>query len=180
MAQFRRIIIWACWALLGSGALVYGSEPGLAGRWRLDPARSTALDGWSTAELVVTIDGPRVQIRHDMTWRSTKVNAVNTLDTARPADLPDYFRIDQRHMAVYAPSGKTSHVTATWIDAGRTLKVEALIPVEVSQGDATLRTYSEYRLMEGGDALMLIELQNSRPRPLVYHFTRVKEEGKKL
>ena len=39
-----------------------------------------------------------------------------------------------------------------------------------------MRLYSEYRLLEGDRDLVLIELHSSRPRPLVYHFTKVLPE----
>jgi hypothetical protein len=42
-----------------------------------------------------------------------------------------------------------------------------------------MRIYSEYRLLEGDQTLLLIELHSSRSRPLVYRFTRVPEEAAK-
>jgi hypothetical protein len=147
----------------------------LAGRWRLDPARSTALDGWTAWDLVITAEGSRVSLRHDMQWRSTKVTATNLVDTAVPSDLKDFFRVEQRHMALYPAKGGTTAVRAAWLDAGRTLRVEADTPIEISQGHANMRLYYEYRLIEGDQSLVLIELHNTRPQPLVYRFTRVTE-----
>lgn len=155
------------------------ADPAFAGRWRLDVAHSTALDGWSTADLVISLDGSKIALRHDMTWHATKVTATNTVNTAAPADLANFFRIDQRHMAVYVRPDKTARVTAGWLDDGRTLRVEALVPLETSQGNTTVRHYAEYRLLEGGQTLLLIELRSSRERPLVYQFTKVLEEAAK-
>jgi hypothetical protein len=152
-------------------------DPGFAGRWRLDPKASTALDGWSTADLIIGVEGSKVVLQHDMTWHATKVTATNILDTAAPADVANFFRIDQRHLAVYARPTEAAHVTAAWIDAGRTLRVEAQVPLETSQGDTTERHYSEYRLLEGGQTLLLIELRSARSRPLVYQFTKVPAEA---
>jgi hypothetical protein len=147
----------------------------LDGRWRLDPARSSALDGWTAWDLVITAEGSRVSLRHDMQWRSTKVTATNLVDTAAPSDLKDFFRVEQRHMALYPAKGGTTSVRAAWLDAGRTLRVEADTPIEISQGQANMRLYYEYRLIEGNHALVLIELHSTRPQPLVYRFTRVTE-----
>lgn len=156
------------------------ANPAFVGRWRLDPAQSSALDGWTTLDLVVDVRGPLVELRHDMAWRTTKVTGTNTVDTTQPVAIPNFFRIDQRHMAVYAQPAKSAATTASWIDGHRTLRIEALVPLEVSQGDATQRIYSEYRLLEGDQALLLIELHAARPRPLVYRFTKVTaEEAKK-
>jgi hypothetical protein len=67
-------------------------------------------------------------------------------------------------------------VEASWLDEKSTLRLEASIPVEVSQGDATIRLYSEYRLGEGGETLTLIELHSTRNRPLIYTFRKLSAE----
>lgn len=160
-------------------AVALAADPAVAGRWRLDPAQSTALDGWTAADLVIAVRGTQVELRHDMAWRATRVTGTNTVDTAAPVEIPNFFRIDQRHMAVYAQPQKRTRAVASWIDGGRTLRVEAQVPLEVSQGEAVMRIYSEYRLLEGGGSLLLIELHSTRSRPLVYRFTKVPEEAAK-
>lgn len=157
----------------------FAGDSAFNGRWRLDPARSTALDGWSTLDLVIQVDGPKVTLKHELTWHATKSTATNVIDTAQPVDAPNFFRLDQRHMAVYALPKETARVTSSWIDEGRTLRVEALVPLETSQGNTTMRLYDEYRLLEGGNDLVLIELHNTRSRPLVYRFTKVPAEAAK-
>lgn len=148
-------------------------DPGFNGRWRLDRAQSTALDGWTTMDLVIAIDGPEVTLEHDMRWRSTRVTEANVVNTAAPVELEDFFRIDQRHMAVYQPKDSITPVSASWLDEGRTLRVEADVEVEVSQGIAFIRIYSEYRLEEGDETLTMIELHSTRDRPFVYVFRKL-------
>lgn len=167
----RVLILFLCLPLA-----VFAVNPAFAGRWRLDPAASSALDGWTAMDLVVEVDGPKVALRHEMAWRATRVTATNVVSTAGPVDVVDFFRIEQRHMAVYPAPGKTTRATAAWLDGERTLRLEAVVPVEVSQGDASLRIYSEYRLLEGDSTLLLIELHQTRSRPLVYRFTKVPGE----
>ncbi|RFC45051.1 MAG: hypothetical protein DUW69_001899 [Verrucomicrobia bacterium] len=154
-------------------------DPAINGRWRLDLTRSTVLDGWSTADVVIQLADSKVGFRYDMTWHSTKVAASQTVDTAQAVDLTNFFRIDQRHMAVYAQPKSAARVQATWIDGGRTLRIEAQVPLETSQGNTTMRVYQEFRLQEGNAELVLIELHNTRSRPLVYHFTKVAEAAAK-
>ena len=143
------------------------------GRWRLDPARSSALDGWNTWDLVISTTGSQISLQHDMQWRTTKLTATNVVDTAQPVVLQKFFRVEQRHMALYPEKGAATPVRAAWLDDARTLRVEADVPIEISQGRATMRIYSEYRLLEGDSVLLLIELHSSRPAPLVYRFNRV-------
>ena len=150
----------------------------LEGRWRLDRARSTALDGWHEWDLVISVEGSRVSLQHDMKWIRTNFSATNTVDTAAPVTLPNFFRVEQRHMALYPAKGGLTPVRAAWLDAGRTLRVEADTPIEISQGQAIMRIYAEYRLVEGDAALTLIELHSSRPQPLVYRFNRVIDPGR--
>jgi hypothetical protein len=118
-----------------------------------------------------------VALTYHMTWRTSKVAATNTVDTAQTLAIKDFFRLEQRHMAVYPRLGETAQVSAAWLDAGRTLRIEALVPVEVSQGNTAMRIYNEFRLLEDGATLLLIELHNTRHRPLVYHFTKVPTEA---
>ncbi len=170
MTTPRRLLLSAL--LLLAPLAAHASSP-FDGRWRLDPARSSALDGWSAWDLVITVDGPRVSLRHDMQWRTTKHQATNTVDTTAPVELADFFRVEQRHMALYPAKGGKTAARAAWLDAGRTLRVEADAPIEISQGQAVMRLYCEYRLVEGDQSLVLIELHSSRPQPLVYRFNRV-------
>jgi hypothetical protein len=151
------------------------STSSFGGQWKLDKDRSTALDGWHDWELVVRVSGTHVELQHNMKWGRTEVTETNTIDTSRETVVPGFFRVGQRHMAVYPAKGGETKVSATWLDEGRTLRVEAEAPVEISQGQTVMRIYSEYRLLEGDDTLVLIELHNTRPQPLVYRFTRVTE-----
>lgn len=149
------------------------SNPDFSGRWRLDTEQSSALDGWTAMDLSITVAGSKVAIEHDMRWRSTRVTETNVVDTAEPVEILNYFRVEQRHMAVYPLIQIATPVTSSWLDDGHTLRVEAAVTVEVSQGDATFRVYSEYRLGEGGETLTLIVLRSTRNNPLVYRFRKL-------
>lgn len=148
----------------------------LEGRWRLDKARSSALDGWTDWDLTISVEGDHVTLGHDMQWHATKFSATNTFQLDHETMVPAFFRVEQRHMALYPAKGQATAVRASWLDQQRTLRVEAETPIENSQGQAAMRIYSEYRVLEGDRELLLIELHSSRPRPLVYRFTKVASE----
>jgi hypothetical protein len=166
---FSRVVF----GLLLLPVCLLAADSGFEGQWRLDKARSTALDGWTTMDLVICVEGSEVTLQHDMRWRSTRVTAVNRVDTSMPVEIRNFFRIDQRHMAVYPPRDSVTRVTASWLDEGRTLRVEASPEVETSQGMTTIRILKEYRLEEGDETLTLIELHSTRDRPLVYVFKKL-------
>lgn len=151
----------------------WAANPALAGRWRLDTKRSTALDGWNAWDLVVTLDGSRVDLRHDMQWRTTKLTATNAVDTAKPTSVKDFFRVEQRHMALYPAKDTLTPVRAEWLDGERTLRIEATPQIESSQGVGPMRIYQELRLIEGDKELLVIELHSTRSKPYVYRFTKV-------
>jgi len=173
----KRILLGGLAAL--SCAVLASAKPAIEGRWRLDPAASSALDGWTQMDLSIGLDGTKVALTYHMQWRATRHDATNVLDTARPVELKNFFRVEQRHMATYPTKGGVTKARAEWIDGGATLRTEVFTPVEVSQGDVIMRISSEFRVSETGDKLTLIELHSSRSRPLVYVFTKVKAEAAK-
>jgi hypothetical protein len=177
MNAFKRTLLGGLLALGFAATAV--ANPALAGHWRFEPTLSTALDGWHKMDLRIALDGTRVALTHDMLWIRSKVVETNTVDTAQPVELAKFFRIEQRHMAVYPAKGGITRVTAAWIDNGRTLRTEAFASVEVSQGNVPMRITSEYRVSETGDTLTLIELHSTRNRPLVYVFKKVPAEAAK-
>lgn len=171
MKPYSALLLLLLWFMIPVDHAMAASP--IEGRWRLDTARSSALDGWTAWDLVIRIEEPKVHLRHDMQWRKTRHTATNTVDVSAPAVLSGFFRVEQRHAALYPAKDGRTPVRAAWLDGGRTLRVEADTPVETSQGKAVMRIYSEYRLLEGDGSLLLIELHNTRPRPLVYRFNRV-------
>jgi hypothetical protein len=177
LTALKRILIGGI-AALGLVVLV-SANPAIEGHWRMDPAQSTALDGWNKMDLNIALDGSKVSVGYRMQWRSTVHEATNVFDTAAPVELSDFFRVEQRHMAVYPAKHGVTKAQAAWIDGDRTLLTEALTPVEVSQGDVLMRITTEYRVSELGDRLTVIELHSSRNRPLVYVFNKVKPEDAK-
>lgn len=169
--MLRRLLLCLLSSVLLSAA-AHAASP-LDGRWRFDKTRSTALDGWHEWDLVIQVTGSQVSLKHDLKWGRTAFSATNVVDTAQAGNLKDFFRVEQRHMALYPAKDGVTPVRAAWLDNSRTLRVEADAPIEISQGRATMRIYSEYRVLEGDRELVLIELHSSRPRPLVYYFTKV-------
>lgn len=177
LTALKRILIGGVFAL---GLTVMASaNPALAGHWRLDPAQSSALDGWNKIDLNIGLDGTKISVAYTMQWRTTVHEATNVFDTAQRVEEENFFRVEQRHMAVYPAKHGVTKAIAAWIDGGKTLRTEAMTPVEVSQGDVLMRITSEYRVSETGDKLTVIELHSSRNRPLVYVYNKVTEEAAK-
>ena len=77
-------VLAAC--LLPLAALA--GDPVFNGRWRLDPARSTALDGWSTLDLVITVEGSILEAVRPVTFRTGSM----ALNAGRVCALPRALR----------------------------------------------------------------------------------------
>ena len=177
LTALKRLLIAGLFAL---GLTVMATaNPALAGHWQLDTTQSTALDGWNKMDLTIGLDGSKVSVDYRMQWRATVHEATNVFDTDTPVALDEFFRVEQRHMAVYPAKHGVTKAVAKWIDGDKTLLTEALTPVEVSQGDVMMRITTEYRVSETGDRLTVIELHSSRNRPLVYVFNKVIGEDAK-
>ena len=151
----------------------YAEDSEFDGRWELVPERSSSLDGWTSMNFILEVKGDQIDITYDMHWRSTHVVATNSVNTMKTVKVPNFFRVEQRHMAVYPKKDSISPVSAEWLDNGRTIKVIAMVPVEVSQGESTIRIDSEFRLGAGDDRLTVIELHSTRNNPLVYRFKKL-------
>ncbi|MCB1122280.1 MAG: hypothetical protein KJT03_12080 [Verrucomicrobiae bacterium] len=153
--------------------LTAGTSNGFDGRWALIPERSSALDGWTNMHLILKVDGGKFEITHDMRWRSTRAIETYSVKPGRKMKVKNFFRIEQRHMAVYPHKNAVTAVSAEWLDNKRTLRVEAEVPVEVSQGNTVMRITYEFRLGVDDDSLTLIELHSTRDQPLVYRFKKL-------
>ena len=67
----KRILLNLLLVLVLLPLAAVAGDPVINGRWRLDTTRSTALDGWSSADVVIQLDDSKVGFRYDMTWHST-------------------------------------------------------------------------------------------------------------
>ena len=140
------------------------------GTWTLVKSKSSAIDPWR--RLQVSIDADRSSLTVVRTWTGTyKVTSVDSvripMDGARhEIPIPQWH--DNRHIAVRPTADSIQHVSARWIDRGRTLAVETHMPVLTSQGETNIRVHSEYRIAPDGQRLDVLELRSSRPRPIHY------------
>ena len=174
MTACKRILLGGIAALFL--AALASANPDLEGRWRLDPKYSSGLDGWSAMDMVFAHEGSQIAITYEMALRSIRRDYTNTFDTSKKVTSKGFFRVEQRHMAVYGAKDGVSSSTAEWIDDNRTLRTESHTPVEVSQGVVTMRITCEYHIGEEGKKLTVIEIHSSRERPLIYFMYKVKEE----
>ena len=159
--------------LPGTAAPAAGSR--LDGRWQLVPARSSALSFWRTFEVTVVTEGNRVVLTRVLASGDRSAREAFELDVTKPDNrVPIDWWADNRYMGLYIGGDGAKHVRASWIDDGRTLRLDSTFVVTTQQGEKTVNILSDYKVSLDGDQLTLIELRSSRLQPFVYVFKRVR------
>lgn len=149
--------------------------PAFSGTWMLIEDRSTSVDPWRSLTVEIDVDAPRVTLKR--IWGGNREAGTYTDSMTIRADgsvheVPMEQWPDNRHLGAFLAGDSTKQVTAQWLDAEQTLRVESRLHVRTSQGVRPIRIYSEYRLSPDGNHLTLLELRSTRPRPLHYTFER--------
>ena len=170
------------WVVAAFLALLWGvparadgdSSPGLAGKWSLDPARSTDLSPWKTFDLAITVDGPKVTIRCALASGSRAIDTVAALDLSRPVSVvPVPWWTDNRHIGAYIGGDRTERVRARWLDEGRILRTDADLVLDGQQGPRAVNILTDYKVSPSGGRLTVVQLRSTRDIPIVYVFNRV-------
>lgn len=145
----------------------------LDGRWQLVPARSSALNFWKTFQIAIATEGNQVVLTRTLAYGDRAAREVFELDVTKPDNrVPLEWWADNRYMGLYIGGDGAKHVRATWIDDGRTLRLDSTFVVTTQQGERTVNILSDYKVSLAGDELTLIELRSSRLQPFVYVFKR--------
>jgi hypothetical protein len=173
-----RLIAFLGFVPLAAASLSASSSP-LAGTWRFDRDRSTELTPWQDYTLTVTIDGDRLTFQRQLGSGRRGFSDSMTIDPARPDNVVSVAMWpDNRHLGAYIGGDRTKHVSATWLDAGRILRLSTDLVLSTQQGDRTVNILSDYKVSANGAVLTLTELRSTRSRPVVYVFNRAKEDKK--
>jgi len=168
-------IILLCAAASSACAAV----PSLAGKWKLDPARSSPLSYWQTIRLDFSIDGDKVRLVRTLGTGDDSSKETYDLDMTKADNVcPLSWYAENRYMGVYIGGDKAMHIRPSWLDEGRTLRLDANMTVDVQQGSKTMNILSDYKLSANGAELTVIEIRGARTRPLVYVFTRDSADAK--
>ena len=162
--------------LLPIACLLLGTTPPDAfnGTWVLDAERSASIAPWT--RLTLTIDAAPDRIALTRTWSASRgIRTVDAMtiptDGARHAVSMAPWP-DNPHIGVSLASDSTKHVSARWLDDGRTLQTSTHLRVRTSQDTRRLRSHREYRLSPDGEVLTVLELRSTRPQAIRYTFRR--------
>ena len=156
-------------------------DKSLFGTWAFVPEKSTDLATWRyrRPELVIRKDQDKVIIRRNWlqrkktTYTDSLVVIPGGAPTEMPVQAPHWY--ENWYMGVLAKVGSTLKVSGQWQKPGKALLVETEQVVEVSQGDATLKTRHEYSLDGRGNILTVTEKRSSRPTPVKLVFERMEK-----
>lgn len=170
MPTFSRLCFHA--SCLIATAVAVAASP-LAGSWKIDTARSTELSPWRTYQLDITVDGDRVVIARQLGWGRRTHRESMTLDTSSDVNaVPLDYWVDNRHLGAYLGGDRQQQVRATWVDDRRVLRLDADLTLETQQGERDVNILSQYHASPDGRTLTLTQMRSTRPRPVVYVFTK--------
>lgn len=80
---------------------------------------------------------------------------------------------DNRHLGAYITDSHTKTVRGEWLNSGRVLRLNTDLTLATQQGETPVNILSQYKLSTNGELLTLVELRNTRNRPVFYVFKRV-------
>jgi hypothetical protein len=172
-----------CLSLLAAGVITLAAvcaataadAPQLAGKWKIDLARSTSIKPWEKASLDITIEGDTVRIVRHLQWGpDRKVDDTTRVltDGRTVTPNPVGYWLDTWYTNVYIGGDRQKQVTGEWLDGGRVLKLETRLTLEAQQGDYPVQIHDEYRLSPDGRTLTQFQLRSTRDQALVYVYRR--------
>ena len=176
--MMRLLSVLALLALLASTARLPAADHLLAGSWKIDLTRSTELSPWKDYDLTIAVDGPTITLQRRLAWGRREFKDAMSFRTDRPEKVPVEMWPDNRHLGAYIGGDRTKTVHAEWLDDQKVLRVQSDLVLDTQQGPRAVNILSNYKVSASGTLLTLTELRSTRNRPIVYVFTRAKEERK--
>ena len=159
-------------------AVACAAAPSLAGKWEFVPGRGSTLTFWTKMTLDISVDGNKVQITRTLSrGDDTSNQEVFNLDTTKDDNVcPVTWYADNRYdkatMGLFVGGDGARHIRASWLDSGRTLRLDANFVADTQQGPKSVNILSDYKLSADGATLTLIQIRSARMTPFVYVFTR--------
>lgn len=145
---------------------------GLAGSWTIDRAASSPIDPWGRILLEIAVEDGAVTLERTVTTGRRGSTQTYPLRIGKSVKVPVDWWTGNRHIGAYMGGDGTQTMEASWLDGGRTLRVESTFVLATSQGETPVRSYTEYRLSADGEELTVIDLRSSRNLPTVHRFRR--------
>ena len=123
--------------------------------------------------LDIAVNGDKVRLARTLSSGANSTQEVFDLDTTRADNVcPVSWYADNRYMGLFIGGDGAKHIRASWLDEGRTLRLDASLVVNAQQGPKKINILSDYKLSASGGELTLIETRSARMTPFVYVFKR--------
>ena len=159
-------------------------EKSIYGAWKLNLEKSTDIQTWRYRKLTTVISAEKdglVSVNNIWRNKGKGEGAGSWIDSVafKPGGDPVEFMVDSQiwqenwYMGVLSKKDVARTVSGSWVKEGRELKTVIEQIVEVSQGDATVKTDRHYKLNWCGDELTVTEQRSTRPTPVVLVYDKV-------
>ena len=160
--------------LMGPLSLSASDVSAFLGDWTFVQEGSTDLSPFRSCQLTLSHQGTSLTIARHMDGGRRDHDESMTLDLSQPVStVPQTWWVDNRHLGAYSPKDATKSVRARTLDEGRILRLETDLILETQQGSRPVNIVSQYQISPDGQRLTVTELRSTRPRPVIYVFTRI-------
>jgi hypothetical protein len=149
------------------------------GTWKLDKKKSTDLVTWRYRNLEMDISQNESDLTIIKNWNHRRSGNWSDTLTFTPGAEPNKIRVNSPiwqenwYMGVLSKTNVDRKVSGLWEKHDKKLKMTAEQIVEISQGETTVKTVSDFAVNRKGDVLTVIEKRSSRSSEIKLVFEKV-------
>ncbi len=157
------------------------SDATIYGTWKLDKKKSTDLVTWRYRNLEMEILKSEIYLTIIKNWKHKRYGNWSDTLIFIPGAEQNKIRVhspiwqENWYMGVLSKTNSDKAVSGKWEKPDKKLQMITEQVVEISQGETTVKTTSDFRVNRKGDVLTVIEKRSSRPSEIKLIFDKVVE-----
>jgi len=158
------------------------SDTTIYGTWKLNKEKSTDIATWRYRNLEMEISKNESVVTVIKNWTHNRSGDWSETLTFTPDAEPNEIMVtspiwpENWYMGVLAKTNSIKTVSGKWEEPDKKLQMITEQVVEISQGETTVTTISDFSLNRKGDVLTVIEKRSSRPSEIKLFFEKLRKE----
>jgi len=155
------------------------SDATIYGKWKLNRQKSTDLVTWRYRNLEMEIIKKESELTIFKNWKSKRNGDWSDTLSFTPDSAAKEIKItspiwqENWYMGVLSKTNSIKTVSGKWETPDNKLQMISEQVVEISQGETTVKTSSDFRVNRKGDVLTVIEKRSSRPSEIKLIFDKI-------
>lgn len=158
------------------------SDATIYGTWKLNKKKSTDLVTWRYRNLEIEIIKNETDLTILKNWNHRRSGNWSDTVIFTPGAEPNKVMVhspiwqENWYMGVLSKTNCEKTVSGKWENPDKKLQMISEQVVEISQGETTVKTTSDFGVNRKGDILTVVEKRSSRPSEIKLVFEKVIEE----